>query len=65
MASAQQPTLDQIKAAMARTNDHFATEVVAKRNIAALDDVYTAGARILPPGAPMISGREPIKNFWS
>lgn len=65
MASAQQPTLDQIKAAMARTNELFNTEVVGKRNIAALDDVYTSNARILPPGAPMIAGRESIKKFWS
>jgi len=65
MASAQQPALDEIKAAMARTNDLFNTEVVGKRNVAALDDVYTANARILPPGAPMVSGRESIKKFWS
>ena len=65
MASAQQMTLDQIKLAMAQTNELFNSEVVAKRNFAALDDVYTTNARILPPGAPMISGREPIKKFWS
>ena len=65
MASAQQMTLDQIKLAMAQTNELFSTEVVAKRNVAALDDVYTANARILPPGAPMVSGRESIKKFWS
>jgi ketosteroid isomerase-like protein len=65
MASAQQPALDQIKLAMARTNELFCTEVIAKRNFAALDDVYTADARILPPGAPMVSGREAIKKFWS
>ena len=65
MASAQQMTLDQIKLAMAQTNELFSTEVVAKRNVAALNDVYTANARILPPGAPMVSGREAIKKFWS
>jgi len=26
--------------------------------------VYTASARILPPGAPMITGRSQIKTFW-
>ena len=65
MASTQQPALDQIKAAMARTNELFNVEVVGKRNVAALDDVYTSDARILPPGAPMVSGREAIKKFWS
>lgn len=64
MASAQQP-VDQIKLAMARTNERFNREVVGKRNFAALDDVYTGNARILPPGAPMISGRDAIKKFWS
>src|SRR5262249_7526604 len=39
-------------------------EAVAERNIGALDAVYTANARILPPGAEMVSGRENIKQFW-
>src|SRR5262245_18016748 len=62
MASAQ---VDQLKLAMAATNELFCSEVVGKRNFAALDHVYTSGARILPPGAPMISGREAVKTFWA
>jgi uncharacterized protein (TIGR02246 family) len=58
-------TLDQIKRAMQTTNDLFNSEVFGKRNFAALDNIYTRDARILPPGAPMISGREAIKKFWS
>jgi ketosteroid isomerase-like protein len=50
---------------MASTNDLFNAEVFEKRNFDALDKVYTANARILPPGAPIISGREAIKGFWS
>ncbi len=50
---------------MASTNDVFSTEVFGKRNFDALDKIYTADARILPPGAPMISGRKGIKEFWS
>jgi ketosteroid isomerase-like protein len=57
--------LDQIKLAMASTNDLFNNEVFGKRNFAALDQIYTADARILPPGAPMVSGRPAIKQFWS
>ena len=49
---------------MASTNEIFNREVFGKRNLAAFDDIYTADARILPPGAPMISGREGIKAFW-
>jgi ketosteroid isomerase-like protein len=47
-----------------KTNRIFEQEVAAKRNIGALDQVYTRNARILPPGAEMISGRDNIKNFW-
>jgi ketosteroid isomerase-like protein len=50
---------------MAQTNELFCTEVAGKRNFAALDEIYTANARVLPPGAPMISGREAIRKFWS
>jgi ketosteroid isomerase-like protein len=46
------------------TNRIFEIEVAGKRDVSALDRVYTADARILPPGAPMISGRENIKTFW-
>ena len=47
-----------------KTNRVFEQEVAAKRNIDALDQVYTRNARILPPGAEMIAGLENIKNFW-
>ena len=56
---------DAVLAAMRRTNQLFETEVGAKGDVAALDAVYTSQARILPPGAPMVEGREPIKTFWS
>jgi ketosteroid isomerase-like protein len=58
-------SLQQIREAMADTNGLFNAEVFGKRNFAALDNIYTANARILPPGAPMIAGRAAIKNFWS
>jgi ketosteroid isomerase-like protein len=60
-----QPEVEQVKTAMAAVNKIFNEEVVGKRNLAALDDVYTADARILPPGAPMVAGREAIKQFWA
>jgi ketosteroid isomerase-like protein len=63
MATAQTP--DPIKLAMKRANDLFDTEVFGKRNFDALDEIYTEDARILPPGAPMVSGRTAIKKFWS
>ena len=46
------------------TNRIFEQEVAGKRDTAALDRVYTANARILPPGSEMVTGRENIKAFW-
>ncbi|MEA2541149.1 MAG: hypothetical protein QOH35_2515, partial [Acidobacteriaceae bacterium] len=65
MSTTVQPQLQQIRLAMAETNDRFCAEVFGKRNFDALDEIYTSGARILPPGSPMISGRKAIKDFWS
>jgi len=65
MSSSAQPVLDQIRRGMAKTNDLFLAEVFGKRNFDALDEIYTINARILPPGAPMISGRKGIREFWS
>jgi hypothetical protein len=59
------PALDYLKLAMMSTNDLFSREVFGKRNYDALDQIYTANARILPPGGPMISGRPAVKEFWS
>ncbi len=57
--------IEQILLAMASTNQLFDQEVFRNRNFEALDQIYTADARILPPGAPMLSGRPAIKEFWS
>ncbi len=58
-------TLDELKLAMADTNGLFNTEVFGKQNFDAIDDIYTLDAHILPPGAPMVSGRAAIKDFWA
>jgi ketosteroid isomerase-like protein len=60
-----QVALDEIKLAMASTNELFNTEVFGKRNFSALNEIYTANAYILPPGGPMVSGRPGIVEFWS
>jgi len=65
MSATTEPSLEQIRLGMKRTNDLFNREVFEKRNFDALEQIYTANARVLPPGAPMISGRKEIKNFWS
>jgi ketosteroid isomerase-like protein len=65
METANLPNLSEIKNRMAETNELFNTEVFGRWNFDALDRIYTSDARILPPGAPMISGRTAIKQFWS
>jgi ketosteroid isomerase-like protein len=65
MATPTPAGLEQIRLARASTNDLFNVEVFGNRNFAALDEIYTADARILPPGSALISGRTAIKEFWS
>jgi ketosteroid isomerase-like protein len=58
------PISDSIQGEMQQVNALFGETVVKGRNFAALDKVYTIDARILPPGADLIEGRENIKGFW-
>jgi len=53
-----------VLAAIQETNDVFCAEVIGKRDTKRLGRVYTANARVLPPGAPMIEGREHVIAFW-
>lgn len=62
--SASSP-IEEITSGMAKTNELFNSEVFGKRNFNALDQIYTTDARILPPGAPLIAGRDNIRKFWS
>jgi|SRR5579863_2315414 len=52
-----------VLAAMRQTNDLF-SDVVGRRDFDGLDRVYTRNARVLPPGAEMVEGRQQIKAFW-
>jgi ketosteroid isomerase-like protein len=65
MSTAARAVPDEIRLAMASRNELFNTEVFGKRNFDALEDIYTADARILPPGSPTITGLAGIKEFWS
>jgi ketosteroid isomerase-like protein len=55
---------ESVRTSMQQTNALFGSAVVKNREIDALDNIYTADARILPPGADLIQGRAQIKNFW-
>lgn len=64
MQRSQNQTNESVLAEMRRTNELFDAEVVSRGNIDALDRIYTREAYVLPPGAPMIEGRDEIKSFW-
>jgi ketosteroid isomerase-like protein len=51
--------------AFGRTNRIFEEAVIARRDFAALDQVYTANARLLSPGVPAITGLAGIREYWS
>ena len=53
-----------VLSAVQEANDIFCAEVIAKRDTKRLDRVYTADARVLPPGAPMMEGRKQVIAFW-
>src|SRR5687767_3305194 len=58
-----QAVSEEILAAMKRTND-IASQAVVSGTLEELELVYTEDARILPPGAEMVSGRTGIIEFW-
>lgn len=49
---------------MRATNARFSSSVIKQKQFEALDDVYTADARVLPPGSDLVQGRAQIKVFW-
>jgi ketosteroid isomerase-like protein len=57
--------MKEILEAMKATNALFTEEVIAKGNVGALERIYTADARVLPPGAEMVSGLPAIQQFWA
>jgi ketosteroid isomerase-like protein len=56
---------EDVRKAMQETNERFCREVVANGKFDAIGSIYTKGARVLPPGAPMmVKGQDAIKGFW-
>jgi ketosteroid isomerase-like protein len=53
-----------VRKAMQETNERFCHEVIRDGRFDALHSIYTKGARVMPPGAPMVEGREAIEGFW-
>lgn len=53
----------EIPAGIDAANRLFET-LVAEGKLSDLSAIYTADARILPPGAPMVTGLAEIEAFW-
>ncbi|HSU58411.1 MAG TPA: DUF4440 domain-containing protein [Bryobacteraceae bacterium] len=49
---------------LAKTNRIFENDVIDRGDYGALEQVYTRNARVLPPGAETVRGRENIQAFW-
>ena len=49
---------------MQETNDLFCREAIGHGDASAFERIYTRGAKVLPPGAPRVEGRDAIKGFW-
>lgn len=58
--AAQADDAADVKAAIQRWQDLFN----AGDGAAAAQEIYTEDARLLPPDAPMIEGREAVAQFW-
>jgi hypothetical protein len=52
---------ENVLAAMRKTNTLFNSRVIEGQDVAGLDFVYTRDARVLPPSAAMLEGREQAK----
>jgi len=60
-----QKVAEDVLHAMRGTNDYFCETVIAKKDFSAVCRVYSANASVLPPGAPLVTGVENIRQFWS
>ena len=59
-------TLDRtgVRQAIDQANRRFMERFNAGDVAAAAEEVYTQDARVLPPGAPLVRGRDSIVAFW-
>lgn len=53
-----------VRSTIDATNRRFAAAFAGGDLAAAARELYTRDARLLPPGAPMVQGRDAIAAFW-
>ncbi|WP_445217024.1 YybH family protein [Bradyrhizobium sp. Pa8] len=54
---------DQVRQAVDEANRRFGVAAAGK-DYAGMAAFYTEDAKVLPPDAPIVSGRKPIEEFW-
>lgn len=64
IASTTTPT-ESLRAGTAETNRRFEAAVAAGDVSAGAREVYTRDARVMPPGAPTVVGRDEAAAFWA
>lgn len=65
MSSASPQVDADVRRGVHATNRRFEQHFNLGDPAGAAREVYSEGARILPPGAPLVEGREAIGRFWS
>ena len=65
MATTTFPDVASMRQGIDRTNRGFEEAMGRGDAAGAARETYTTDARILPPGAPMVQGRDAIAQFWT
>lgn len=58
-------TAPDVRAAIAETNRRFEAAMAAGDGRRVAEETYTRDARVMPPGAPTVVGRDAIAEFWA
>jgi uncharacterized protein (TIGR02246 family) len=55
--------IDEVRQVIDEANRKFSA-VIASKDYAGMAALYTEDAKVLPPDAPIVSGRKAIEEFW-
>ena len=55
--------MEDVKSSIAATNQRF-MDAFSRNDAADIAALYTEDAKLLPPGAPMMTGKQAVQSFW-